>query len=409
MSNVPKLRFKEFGGKWEEKKLFALSENGFSNGAFNDPKKVGSGYKIINVKDMYIDGTINTDYLTKVALDEKEFLKNRVEYGDIFFTRSSLVKEGIAFSNINLTTNEDLTFDGHLIRMRPRKEICSPIFLYYNFATKRVRNQLIVRGKTTTMTTIGQEDIASVNISLPSKLEQEKIASFLTSVDTKIEQLTKKESLLQEYKKGVMNKIFHQEIRFKDDDGSEFPEWEEKKLGEIGKFKSGTGFSEIEQGGNLGVPFYKVSDMNLLSNEEYMNISNNYVTEEQIERLKLKVIQEKAIIFAKVGAAIFLERKRLAENFLIDNNMMAFIPNENIYYIKQLFHKIKLSKYAQVGALPSYNASDLEIIKISLPSLKEQIKIANFLSSIDKKIELTTKELNSIKEFKKALLQQMFV
>jgi type I restriction enzyme S subunit len=155
MSNVPKLRFKEFDGDWEDKRLFTLSENGFSNGAFNDPKKVGSGYKIINVKDMYIDGTINTDSLTKVALEEKEFLKNRVEYGDIFFTRSSLVKEGIAYSNINLTTNEDLTFDGHLIRMRPKKEICSPIFLYYNFTTKRVRNQLIVRGKTTTMTTIG--------------------------------------------------------------------------------------------------------------------------------------------------------------------------------------------------------------------------------------------------------------
>ncbi len=160
MSNVPKLRFKEFSEEWAEKKLLSLSENGFSNGAFNDPKKVGSGYKIINVKDMYIDGTINTNSLTKVALDEKEFLKNRVEYGDIFFTRSSLVKEGIAYSNINLSNDEDLTFDGHLIRMRPKKEICSPIFLYYNFKTQRVRNQFIVRGKTTTMTTIGQDDIS---------------------------------------------------------------------------------------------------------------------------------------------------------------------------------------------------------------------------------------------------------
>ena len=102
MSNVPKLRFKEFSEEWAEKKLLSLSENGFSNGAFNDPKKVGSGYKIINVKDMYIDGTINTNSLTKVALDEKEFLKNRVEYGDIFFTISSETPDEIGMSSVLL-------------------------------------------------------------------------------------------------------------------------------------------------------------------------------------------------------------------------------------------------------------------------------------------------------------------
>jgi type I restriction enzyme S subunit len=180
-------------------------------------------------------------------------------------------------------------------------------------------------------------------------------------------------------------------------------------LKEIGKFKSGTGFTEKEQGGKEGIPFYKVSDMNLITNEEYMNISNNYVTHEQIKRLKFKVVKEKAIIFAKVGAAIFLERKRLAENFLIDNNIMAFIPNENISYVRHYFNTIRLSKYAQVGALPSYNASDLETIKIQIPCIEEQTKIANFLSRIDSKIEQTKQQLDSTKEFKKALLQQMFV
>ena len=89
--------------------------------------------------------------------------------------------------------------------------------------------------------------------------------------------------------------------------------------------------------------------------------------------------------------------------------MMAFIPTENIYYMKHLFHIIRLSKYAQVGALPSYNASDLEIIKIKLPVLEEQEKIANFLSAIDKKIELASTELNKTKEFKQSLLQQMII
>lgn len=403
MSNVPKLRFKEFGGEWEDKRLFTLSENGFSNGAFNDPKKVGRGYKIINVKDMYIDGTINTDNLTKVALDEKEFLKNRVEYGDIFFTRSSLVKEGIAYSNINLSTNKDLTFDGHLIRMRPKKEICLPIFLYYNFTTKRVRNQFIVRGKTTTMTTIGQEDIASVNISLPSKQEQEKIASFLTTVDTKIEQLTKKETLLQEYKKGVMNKIFNQEIRFKDDDGSEFPEWEEKTLNELVIFKNG-----------------KAHENNIVDNGKYIVVNSKFISS---DGQKAKYSDSQITPLFKNDIVMVMSDvpngKALAKCFFIDEND-KYSLNQRICALKQtsnnnkfLIYLINRNKYylsfdSGVGQTNLKRNEVLDLI-LNVPCIQEQIKIANFLSSIDKKIELTTKELNSTKEFKKALLQQMFV
>lgn len=93
--NVPRLRFKEFGGEWRENNLLALRENGFSNGVFNDPSKVGSGYKLVNVIVMYIDSAINEDTLPLIELSETEFLKNKVEYGDIFFTCSSLVKEGL--------------------------------------------------------------------------------------------------------------------------------------------------------------------------------------------------------------------------------------------------------------------------------------------------------------------------
>ena len=88
---------------------------------------------------------------------------------------------------------------------------------------------------------------------------------------------------------------------------------------------------------------------------------------------------------------------------------MAFTPTEDIDFIRQWFDTVRLSKYAQVGALPSYNASDLKTIKINLSSLPEQTKIANFLSSIDNKIEQVGKQLDESKQFKKALLQQMFV
>ena len=192
-----------------------------------------------------------------------------------------------------------------------------------------------------------------------------------------------------------------------------FPEFngdlEEKKLDDVGSFKSGTGFTEAEQGGKSGVPFFKVSDMNLEGNQKVMVSANNYVNDEQIARLNYKPINKKSVIFAKVGAAVFLERKRIADSFLIDNNMMAFTPTEDIDFIRQWFDTVRLSKYAQVGALPSYNASDLKTIKINLPSLPEQTKIASFLSSIDNKIEQVGKQLDESKQFKKALLQQMFV
>lgn len=415
--NVPKLRFKEFTKGWEEKKLFSLSENGFSNGAFNDPKKVGSGYKIINVKDMYIDGVINTDTLTRVALDEKEFLKNRVEYGDIFFTRSSLVKEGIAYSNISLSTDKDLTFDGHLIRMRPKKGICFPIFLYYTFTTKKVRNQFIVRGKTTTMTTIGQDDIASVNIFLPLKQEQEKIALFLSSVDTKIEQLIKKEKLLQQYKKSIMQKIFSQEIRFKDDDRNEFPEWKEKKLGQIGITYNGLTNKNKENFG-FGKPYIQYKQI----------FDNNKININKFELVEiLENENQNRVLFGDVfftvssetpneigmSAVLLDEIEELYLNsfcfgFRV-NSLKELSPYYARYFFRSEIFRKNITKLAQGST--RYNMSKLELLKlkIKLPCLEEQKKIANFLSSIDDKIEENQKILEKTKEFKKSLLQQMFV
>ncbi|WP_372990220.1 restriction endonuclease subunit S [Sulfitobacter sp.] len=186
--------------------------------------------------------------------------------------------------------------------------------------------------------------------------------------------------------------------------------WAHSRLGMLGTFKSGVGFSEVEQGGTNGVPFYKVSDMNLPGNEAVMTTANNYVTVDQISRLKFKPIRERAVIFAKVGAAIFLERKRRAENFLLDNNMMAFIPRETIAdeYLSHLFSNIRLSKFAQVGALPSYNSSDLATIKLHLPTLPEQRKIASFLSAVDTKIAQLSRKKALFEDYKKGCMQQLF-
>jgi len=195
------------------------------------------------------------------------------------------------------------------------------------------------------------------------------------------------------------------EIRFK---GFSEP-WEKRELGDLGNFISGTGFTGAEQSGKSGVPFFKVSDMNLKGNEHIMVTANNYVNNEQIMRLNYKPINTKSIIFAKVGAAIFLERKRIANNFLMDNNMMAFSPNEDIVFIKQWFDSIKLSKYTQVGALPSYNASDLRIINFTLPSRQEQTKIGKLFKHLDTLLSQHQSQLKKLKQIKQACLAKMFV
>lgn len=230
------------------------------------------------------------------------------------------------------------------------------------------------------------------------------------AIDEKIRLLEQKRELLEQFKRGVMQEIFSQKIRFKAKDGKSFPKWDKKKLVELGTFTSGVGFPIEEQGRSVGIPLFKVSDMNLIGNERNMTTSNNYVTIEQLSRLRWTPIKAKSIIFAKVGAALFLERKRLAENFLLDNNMMAFTPVAHVdpYYAAVAFNQLRLSKFAQVGALPSFNARDLATIKIPVPSQIEQRRISQLVAELNSSLDNALSELSLAKLLKQSMLQQLF-
>ena len=169
--------------------------------------------------------------------------------------------------------------------------------------------------------------------------------------------------------------------------------WEQRKLGDIGKARSGVGFPDADQGGVTGVPFFKVSDMNLDGNENEMIVANNYVTAEQIADHRWSPITElPAIFFAKVGAAVMLNRKRLCRfPFLLDNNTMAYSLTPTKWdadFAKALFGTVDLTSLVQVGALPSYNAGDVESMGIYLPSLFEQEQIGAFFKLLDNLITL---------------------
>ena len=190
--------------------------------------------------------------------------------------------------------------------------------------------------------------------------------------------------------------------------------WEQRKLRELGLAQSGIGFPNTEQGGTEGTPFFKVSDMNMPGNEHELVASNNYVTPEQIARMGWHPInQVPAIFFAKVGAAVMLNRKRLINKpFLLDNNTMAFSIDSsslNTQFGQSLFERIDLTSLIQIGALPSYNSSDVERITVSLPStMDEQCRIGQCLCNINDLITLHQRKLDALKKIKSALLEKMF-
>nr|WP_277559576.1 restriction endonuclease subunit S [Acinetobacter beijerinckii] len=411
--SVPKLRFKEFDENWTESKLkdcIDSIDSGWSPQCESHPADENE-WAVLKTTSVDWDG-FKANFNKKLPSNLEARFEIEVKPNDILVTRAGPTERVGVVAVVPHNVRSRLMISDKLIRLKANNEN-NPEFLGISLSSVKCQNQLQSKtsGLAKSQTNISQKILSDVSLITPSKLEQTKIASFLSSVDEKISQLTQKHELLSQYKQGMMQKLFSQQIRFKADDGSEFGEWEETTLGEIGTFKSGQGFPEQFQGGKDGIPFFKVSDMNILGNEKIMKVANNYVNSEAITKMKAKVIDNEAIIFAKVGAAIFLERKRLAKNFLIDNNMMAYLSNQktNIMFLKQFLDNIKLSKFVQVGALPSYNSSDLAIIPISLPCLEEQTKIANFLSAIDQKLEVVAQQIEQAKTWKKGLLQQMFV
>ena len=405
---TPKLRFPEFrdAGEWERKRIgdedFACLYKG--KGISKSDIDLNGETPCIRYGELY---TRYTEIIDVV------FSKTNYPISDLFLSRKNDViipasgetKIDIATASCVMHDNVALGGDLNVIRSHHNGVFLS----YYLNGPQKSETAKIAQGDSVVHLYLSQ--LEKLEIVIPKEPEQKKIADCLSSIDEFISAQGQKLDALKTHKKGLMQQLFPVEgetvpkLRFPEFSG----EWEEKKLGDIGKFKSGVGFSNSEQGGKSGIPFYKVSDMNLAGNKQTMTQSNNFVLDEQIQRLKYKPITSLAIIFAKVGAAIFLERKRVATNFLIDNNMMAFIPSANVAFLKYVFDMTRLSKFAQTGALPSYNGSDLATIKITIPkNPEEQQKITDCLSSIDEFIAAQGQKLDALKTHKKGLMQQLF-
>jgi len=240
----------------------------------------------------------------------------------------------------------------------------------------------------------------------PPLPEQEKIAEILSACDKAIEL---KEQLIvkkKQQKKWLMQHLLTGKKRltgFTD-------EWKEVRMGDLGVFKSGSGFPEKYQNNtHYDIPFYKVSDLGDSNNKIWLTTANHHISDTICETIKAIVLPANTIVFAKIGAALFLERKRLLRcDSCIDNNMMGFYVDESrseylfVYYFLELK---KISQFYNDGPVPSLNVGSIASILISIPRKPEQIAIAEILSTADREIYLHEKQLDEMKKQKKALMQ----
>ena len=402
---IPAIRFNGFTDTWEQRKVFDMSEITFGGGT---PKTGNEDYwqgnfpwiQSSDLKNDQLCNVIPTKFITDEAIN-KSATKAVPANSIAVVTRVGVGK--LALMPYPYATSQDFLSLSNL-----KVDPWFGVYSLYVLIQKEINN---IQG--TSIKGMTKSDLLSKNIHIPFALdEQTKIGNFFKQLDDTIALHQRQMDNYKELKKTSMQKIFNQELRFKDKNGNDYPVWQKKKLKDLGKFYSGTGFNDKYQGYlDLSIPFFKVSDMNIASNSKYMVESNNTVDDDICREMKINKITGPAILFAKVGAAIYMERKRIVHNdFLMDNNMMALRINDSVdieftYYLCQ---SLSFSKYAQVGALPSYNASDIGRLHCKLPVISEQKKIAIFLSTLDQKVNEAAQKVELFKELKEGLMQQMF-
>ena len=409
---APKLRFPEFTDDWEQRKFGDVVQT-----------RRGLTYKPANIQDNGIR------VLRSSNINEDVFV-----YGDedIFVNPNAINIEFVKRNDILITSangSSRLVGKHALIKEIPDDSAVHGGFMLlgrtknYNFINASMSSSwytrfinVFVAGGNGAIGNLNKNDLDEQIILVPSDKEQRQIGNFFSNLDNLITLHQRKCDELKEFKKGMFQKMFPKkgetipEIRFPGFTDA----WEQRKLGDIGIAKSGVGFPDVEQGGSKGTPFFKVSDMNTDGNENELVIANNYVTDEQISRKRWNVVTDvPAIFFAKVGAAVMLNRKRLVRfPFLLDNNTMAYIFDKEVWdcdFGKTLFETIDLTKLTQLGALPSYNSSDVEEIEIYIPLKVEQKCIGSYFKQLDNLITLHQRKVDEYKELKKGLLQQMFI
>lgn len=389
--NVPALRFPEFNRDWDKQTL----------------DKWISEYRE--------HSTENNQYIVLTS-SNKGLMKQSDYYGENRIT----VRDNLGFNVIpngyityrSRSDDRKFTFNLNNLGITGIISVYYPVFTIMNGSNKffveyfNYQKHFLGRYSVgTSQQVLSLNDLRSIKLHIPSSEEQHKIAAFLTAVDELIQQLTKKKDLLQQYKKGVVQKIFNQEIRFKDDNGYDFDDWEEKKLGhylresrkqgtsgDIAKKLTvklwGKGVHEKNEklAGSANTKYYKRrAGQFIYSKLDFLNCAFGIVPKE-LDGYESTVDLPCFDVSPKLNPTFLLETVK-REEFYLKNGMTA----DGSRKARRIHADVFLD------------------FLIQIPALSEQNKIANFLTAINDKINLTNQQLEKTQTFKKGLLQQMFI
>lgn len=392
--NIPLLRFPEFSGEWVEKRL---SKRVTKVGSGVTPRGgadvyESSGIPLLrsqNVRDNVLD-LIDVAYISDEI--NAGMSSSIVHPNDVLLNitgasigRSCVVPFNLGIANVNQ----------HVCIIRLNEDN-SPYFLQSFLASYKGQKLISQSQSGSGREGINFENIRAFITVFPALQEQQKIASFLSSVDKKIEQLSKKKKLLEQYKKGMMQKLFEQQIRFKDDNGNDYPDWKEKKVSDVFRITRGNVLAVSKMTSyplsNSVYPVY--------SSQTKSNGLTGYFSE---------YLYENAITWTTDGANAGDVKYRAGKFYC--TNVCGVLLSENGFAnncIAEMLNKVT-EKYVSYVGNPKLMNNVMGQIKIDYPHPNEQTKIANFLSSLDDKINLIASELIHAQTFKKGLLQQMFV
>ena len=377
--NVPKLRFKGYNYEWKKVKLKDICID-FIVPMRDKPKEFNGNIPWCRIEDIegnYFNGTKSNQYVSQETIDKMNL--KIIPTGSVICSCSASLGT-YAINTCPIITNQ--TFIGLVC-----SEKISNHFLL-NLMNTQTRKLKIIAGGTT-IPYISREKFEEYNIKIPSLPEQEKIASFLTLIDKKIEKQKELVELLKKYKRGLLSAIFSQKLRFKDDNGNNYPAWEEKRLENILKIKHGKSQKEIE-----------------CNNGKYPILA----TGGEIGKTNSYLWDKPCVLIGRKGT---IDKPQYMDTpfWTVDTLFYSEVFKENnAKYLYYLFNTINWKKYDESTGVPSLSAKTIERIKVTLSiNYSEQLAISKILSKFDDKIQQEEFILEKLQNYKKGLLQQMFI
>lgn len=402
---APELRFPGFADDWEQRKFGDLykkvsEKNDLSYGVDD----------IISVANMY--------YKEDVRITDSEYLKsyNVFHVGDIAFegNRSKKFAHGRFVEN---TIGNGII--SHVFDVFHPKMEYDLYFWKYFINDEQVMGRILTRctKASTMMTSLVAKDFLREGVLVPSLEEQDRIGKFLKSLDEAIALHQRKENLLRELKKGMLQKIFSQEIRFKDDNGQDFPDWEENKLGSVcDTFYAGqTPTSSNAEYYHGNIPWVASGDLN----RGIITRTEKNITEEGKNSARLKLLPKGSFLISLFGQEapnVCGNCGILGIDATINQACMCIIPKKEKLLPTFLFQwylyvgKSYGHRYPQGTKQQNYNVELIRDFNIFMPkNIVEQAKIADYLAHIDARITAEQKKVSSLQTMKKGFLQKMFV